>query len=161
MTQIATSIQIARPRDEVFAFVTTPGNWPKWHPSSLGVSGATDHPLTLGEEVTEEFVVAGRRGRTVWTVRDCRPPCFWVIQSAATARGKAQITYTLTQQDGYTYFHRELVYTLRSPQHALLNWLLLKFRVRAESREALRRLKQRLEARAGMEEPAGSRPCDA
>src|SRR5437867_6277649 len=49
MTQIATSIQIARPRDEVFAFVTTPGNWPKWHPSSLGVRGATDHSLAVGE----------------------------------------------------------------------------------------------------------------
>ena len=44
MTQIYTTIQIQTPIQRVFDYVTTPGNWPVWHPSSLGVSGATSMP---------------------------------------------------------------------------------------------------------------------
>jgi hypothetical protein len=32
------------------------------------VSGAIDHSLKVGEQVTEDFRVAGRRGRARWTV---------------------------------------------------------------------------------------------
>src|SRR5215471_21272550 len=66
-THIANTIVIAKPPDAVFAYVTTPGNWPKWHPASRAVSGTTDHSLTVGERVTEDFIVAGREGRVVWT----------------------------------------------------------------------------------------------
>ena len=65
MTRIYTTAQIHTPADRVFDYVTTPGNWPVWHPSSLGVGGATDHSLEPDEQVTEEFQVAGRRGRVV------------------------------------------------------------------------------------------------
>lgn len=47
-TRIHTSVLIRRPSAEVFDYVTTPANWPRWHPSSLAVSGATDHPLRVG-----------------------------------------------------------------------------------------------------------------
>ncbi len=50
MTRIVDSISLASPVDEVYAFVTTPATWPKWHPSSLGVSDATDHSLEVGEQ---------------------------------------------------------------------------------------------------------------
>jgi uncharacterized protein YndB with AHSA1/START domain len=62
VTRICKSIRIQTPVEEVFEYVTTPGNWPAWHPSSLGVDGATDHSLEPGEQVTEEYRVAGRRG---------------------------------------------------------------------------------------------------
>ena len=60
MSRILTSICIHRPIAEVFDYVTTPANWPVWHPASIAVSGSSDHPLRLGEEVVEEF----RRRRT-------------------------------------------------------------------------------------------------
>jgi hypothetical protein len=63
MTRIASTAVIYRPPDVVFDYVTTPGNWPDWHPSSLGVTGATDHPLEVGEQCTEHFRVAGRESR--------------------------------------------------------------------------------------------------
>jgi len=47
-TRIANEIVIARPPQQVYDYVTTPANWPRWHPSSLAVRGATDHPLVLG-----------------------------------------------------------------------------------------------------------------
>lgn len=79
-TRVANTIVIARAPDAVFAYVTTPGNWPKWHPASWAVSGATDHTLGVGEQVTEDFVVAGRAGQVVWTTVKCEVPREWVIE---------------------------------------------------------------------------------
>jgi len=146
MTRIVTTILIRCPIEQVFEYVTTPDNWPKWHPSSRGVSGAVDHSLLPGEQVAEEFRVAGRQGRTVWTVRARQPPTSWTIDSDGTGRGRATIGYTLSDQADGTLFQRELVYVLFSPLVALLDWLVLRRRVQAESQEALRRLKAVLEA---------------
>ncbi len=74
MTRIYTVVHIRQPLERVFEFVTTPGHWLTWHPSSLRVSGATDHSLELGEQVTEEFRVAGRLGRATWTMRGRTAP---------------------------------------------------------------------------------------
>jgi len=55
------------------------------------------------------------------------------------------ITYALTPQADDTMFEREFIYPV-PPLYLLLDWLLLRRRVQAESAEALRRLKRRLEA---------------
>jgi uncharacterized protein YndB with AHSA1/START domain len=68
MTRILSTAYINQPVEMVFEYVTTPGNWPQWHPSSLGVEGATDHSLVVGETCVEAFKVAGRYGRARWTV---------------------------------------------------------------------------------------------
>jgi hypothetical protein len=74
-TRVANAIVIARQPGTVFAYVTTPANWPKWHPASLAVSGATDHPLVPGEQVTEDYLVAGRKGQEPKSKRNRRKPC--------------------------------------------------------------------------------------
>jgi uncharacterized protein YndB with AHSA1/START domain len=148
MTRIYKTIQINAPIEQVFDYVTTPGNWLEWHPSSLGVSGATDHSLEPGEKVTEEYLVAGRRGRMVWTVRERVAPRRWVIDGQVEGGGGGKITYTLTPYESGTNFERELIYTMPNLLLALLDRLVLRRRVGAESAEALRRLKDVLERRA-------------
>jgi len=146
MTRIYTTIHIDKPVEQVFDFVTTSGNWPQWHPSSLGVHGATEHPMQVGEEVTEDFRVAGRRGSVVWTVTDCDPPRRWVIDGKVVGRSSGGIiTYTLTPADGATQFEREFVYAMPNALFSLLDRLYYRRRVEAESAEALRRLKAVLE----------------
>lgn len=146
MSRITTQIQIDRPIDEVFAYVSTPANWPRWHPSSLAVSGTTEHSLVPGEQVTEEFFVAGRRGRVVWTVRERIEPTRWVIEGQIIGRSSGgTVAYTLTPRGGGTSFERTFTYRVAGIIGQLLNWLLLRRRVRRESREALRRLKHALE----------------
>jgi len=145
MSRIVTRASIQRPPADVFAYVTTPGHWPEWHPSSLGVTGATDHSLLVGEEVMESFLVAGRRGSAHWTVREREEPRRWVIFGLVEGGGLGTITYTLTSQDGATFFEREFTYEMNNPLLALLDRLALRRRIYAESVEALRRLKQRLE----------------
>ncbi len=147
MTRIVTATEIDAPVEQVFAYVTTPGHWPEWHPSSRGVTGATDHSLEVGEQVTESFDVAGRRGTAVWTVRACEPNRRWVIQGEIrNSRSGGTITYLLTPIGSRTHFEREFVYALPGPVLAILDRLVFRRRVEAESREALRRLKGRLES---------------
>lgn len=143
--RIVTTAHLRRPIEEVFAFLTTPANWPRWHPSSLGVTGAADHPLAVGEEVTEQFRVAGQYGTAVWTVRERQAPHRWVIDGVAENGNQATITYTLTAQNGGTAFERELLFT-RLPPAPPDGVEQLRRQIEAESAEALRRLKVVLEA---------------
>src|SRR5215469_7414461 len=92
---IRTVIWINRAASDVFTYVTTPGHWPEWHPSSLGVSGATDHSLQMGEEVTEQFLVAGRRGSLTWRVIEREEPRAWAIAGQVGAQGSGTVAYTL------------------------------------------------------------------
>jgi uncharacterized protein YndB with AHSA1/START domain len=147
MTRVYTSIHIHTSAEQVFDFVTTAGNWPQWHPSSLGVSGAVDHSGLPGEKIVEKFLVAGRRGEVVWTVKEREPARRWVIDGVIVGReAGGVITYTLTPRDGGTLFEREFIYPTPNLLFALLDWLFIRRRVKGESHEALRRLKERLEA---------------
>jgi len=146
MTRVHTAVLVRCPVERVFEFVTTPGNWPAWHPSSLGVRGATDHSLTPGEEVTEEFLVAGRRGRVTWRVREREAPRRWVIEGHVEGGGGGTIEYTMTPKAGGTWFEREFRYTVRRPLLRLLDRFVVRPRIAAESAEALRRLKHALES---------------
>ncbi|MBV8233476.1 MAG: SRPBCC family protein [Planctomycetaceae bacterium] len=144
MHSVRNVIQIRRPVAQVFAFATTPGNWPRWHPASLSVTGAVDHPLEVGEQVTEEFQYGGRRGTVVWTVRRRESPHVWSIDTEAADGTSATITYTLTPgPDGGTTFQRDLVFTALNLQ---VDWALIGPLVEQQSAEALDRLKAVLEA---------------
>jgi uncharacterized membrane protein len=145
VTLIVTAIDIGIPIQRVFAFATTAGNWPRWHPASRSVSGATDHPAAPGERITEEIETGGRSWRAVWTVCEREPPHLWVIQGEAEVGGSATITYRLSAQDGGTRFERELVYRMPNLWLAILDSLFIRRRMAAESAEALRRLKLILE----------------
>src|SRR5688572_5580292 len=96
MSRVYSSALIRQPIELVFNYVTTPGNWPRWHLSSLAVTGATNHSLVIGEQVTEEFLVAGRLGRAVWTVTERDEPRRWVIDGlAAGSENGGRVIYTL------------------------------------------------------------------
>ena len=140
-THIVTVASIQRPPTVVFDYVTTPAHWPVWHPSSLAVRGAVDHPLELGERVVEEFLVAGRRGSVVWTVTAREPPGKWTIEGFIDRRPAGSVTYSLTSTANGTRFEREFTYRAPSLWFAILNWLFLRARIQAESDEAVMRLR--------------------
>ncbi|SIT46352.1 Sterol desaturase [Paraburkholderia piptadeniae] len=157
-TRIVTVERIARPSTAVFDYVTTPAHWPAWHPSSLSVTGATDHSLAVGEQTTEEFRVAGRSGRVVWTVVERNRPDRWTIDGTIDGRPAGTVSYTLTP-DGNgtngtngTRFERTFIYHSPTLWFALLNAALLRAKIQAESDEAVERLKNVLEQQAGQHE---------
>lgn len=146
MTRIVSGATIARPPAAVFDYVTTPGHWPEWHPSSLAVSGATDHSLAPGEQVTERYRVAGLEGTVIWTVSERDEPRRWAIAGEIVgADGSGGIvSYTLAPQgEGATHFER--VFEYPTPPDATLA-AAVAAQVQAESDEAVRRLKARLES---------------
>jgi uncharacterized protein YndB with AHSA1/START domain len=148
MSRIYTTAYIKRPIEQVYEYVTTPGSWPQWHLSSLGVDGDTDHSLQVGESCTEAFHVAGYKGQVVWTVTSREVPRRWVISGKIVGRNNGGIiTYSLTPENGGTHFEREFVYPTPNLVFRLLDWLVVRRRVTAESEQALRQLKRVLEAK--------------
>ena len=145
-TRIVSTVDIARPPPEVFAYVTTPGNWPKWHPSSLAVSGAVDHPLKIGETVVEDFEVAGRRGRATWRVTAREPDRLWRISATIEGREAGTVSYSLAPTPSGTRFVREFDYRMPNLLLAMVNRVSLQQRIEAESAQAVRQLKERVES---------------
>jgi uncharacterized protein YndB with AHSA1/START domain len=145
-TRIVTVASIQRPPSVVFDYVTTPAHWPVWHPSSLAVSGSVDHSLDVGEQVTEEFRVAGRRGRVVWTVAARVRPSKWVIAGKIDGRSAGTVTYSLTSSVSGTRFERDFTYRAPSLWFAILNWSVLRARIQSESDTAVLQLKRLVEA---------------
>lgn len=148
MGTVRTSIYIARPPALVFDYVTTAANWPRWHPSSLGVSGAIDHPAQLGEQITEQFRVAGRKGEATWTVRERDAPRRFAITGTVGTAGGGTVTYVLSTEGAGTHFERTFSYRMNSFLLSLLDPFLLRPRIARESAAALRRLKAVLEGHA-------------
>jgi uncharacterized protein YndB with AHSA1/START domain len=146
MTTIVTEIVIRRPAAAVFDYVTTPANWLMWHPSSVALHGATDHSLAVGEDVTEDFQVAGHTGSVTWKVISRESPGRWAIAGAVAAGGSGTITYTLRDIPEGTAFRGEFVYAMPSWFGALLDRLFVRRRIAAESATALGRLKHALES---------------
>jgi hypothetical protein len=144
MTQIATIIRIKRPIDAVYEYVTTPASWPEWHPASRSVSGAVDHSLTVGEEVTEAFVAAGRPGQCVWRVTERQAPRLWTI-TTSTPQIDATIAYRLSADAGETVFERDITYAPATLWFRILDRLVLRRRMEHESRAALFAAKKMLE----------------
>jgi hypothetical protein len=134
----------------VFEYVTTPGYWPEWHPSSLGVSDSADHSLGIGEQVTEEFLVAGRRGQAIWTVIERVVPTRWVIDGEVNGRKSGIVTYTLGPRDNGTYFEREFVYSMPNFLLGLLDRFVLRRRIEAESKQAVQQLRSVLLRQKGI-----------
>ena len=73
-------------------------------------------------------------------------PHRWVIDGTGKDGGYATITYTLSPHPDGTTFDRELVYAMPNPLLAVLDWLIIRSRMKADSAEALRRLKRLLES---------------
>jgi carbon monoxide dehydrogenase subunit G len=73
MSTYAHSVEIQRPPDEVFAFVTDPAGYPRWQPSLVRVEPHAPGPLRLGSEATEIRRFLGRELETTWTCVEHRP----------------------------------------------------------------------------------------
>lgn len=145
MARIMTAVEIRAPIERVFDYATTAANWPRWHPASRAVSGATDHSAAPGERITEEIETGGRRWRAVWTVVERTPPHRWVIEGVAEGGGSATLTYRLAFRDGCTRFERELMYRMPNLWLAIMDLLVIRRRMAAQSAAALRALKVILE----------------
>ena len=145
-TRIVDGVDIGAPPERVYAYVTAPVNWPRWHPQSRAVSGTIDRTPQPGEQTIEDFEIAGRKGRATWTSVAVDPPRRWEFAGHGEGGGGARIVYTLTPTSGGTHFQRELVYRGPNLAFAIVNALQVRAVMDADSAEAVRRLKRSIEA---------------
>ena len=141
-TSIQTSRHFPLPVEQVFDYVTTSGNWPSWHPASQSVRGQTHVPMQLGEQVIEHFRLIGYRGVVTWTVNHHDAPYRWRIEGVIRGRVRGVITYKLTPADDGTLFERTFVYLLQKRWESLIDFLLFRRFMAAESSHALHRLRE-------------------
>lgn len=145
MTHVISRTTIRRSPVQIFDFATTPANWSQWLPSTQ-VSGAVDHPLQAGEQVTEQLLLSRRASTVAWTVIECEPPRRWAMAGILNGMGHVVVTYELTPRPDGTMFERDFVYGRPEGPYRLLDWLLVRPRIETDATRALQRLRSLLEA---------------
>jgi uncharacterized protein YndB with AHSA1/START domain len=145
MTHVVSRTSIRRSPVQIFDFATTPAHWAQWLPSGE-VSGAVDHPLQAGEQVTEELLITRRRSTVAWTVIECEPPRRWAMAGILNGLGHVVVAYEVTPRPDGTMFERDFGYSMPRGAYRLLDWLLVRPQIQADSALALRRLRELLEA---------------
>ncbi|WP_150551318.1 SRPBCC family protein [Pandoraea soli] len=147
-THVVNTVTVQAPPQAVYDYVTTPANWPKWHPASLAVQGATDHSLAVGEKVAEEFRLAGRHGIIHWKVVEAKPPLEWRLEGEMNRRPSGEVRYTLTPDGTGTRFERDVVYRTPNLLFLMLDPIFIGPRMRAESAQGAKQLEQVFETAA-------------
>ncbi|HVG24588.1 MAG TPA: oxygenase MpaB family protein [Thermoanaerobaculia bacterium] len=109
---------VARPLDEVFDWLTTPGTWPECFPATLGISAAEPmRPVRAGDLFTEQLRVNAWHGHFDWTVEVVERPHRCVITGVASgdlgAVRNGRIEFTLTGDRTTTTFTREMTYPVQ------------------------------------------------
>lgn len=138
-------IAIAAPPERVFAYVTTPANWPRWHPASRAVRGVTERTPQVGESVVETFEIAGRRSDATWTTVEFDPPRRW-SGSTAAGGGSARLVYILSVHDDGTVWERDLSYRGPNLLFGIFNVLQVRAVMESDSTTALANVKRQIES---------------
>ena len=146
MGYVENTVLIGRVRTSVFDAATTARYWPQWHPATRAVEGAIDHPVQLGEAITEHVNIAGREGVAHWTCVEYVRPERLVLDATGAGGTTARITYTFAERPGGTEFTRAMRYNFLgqpdgSPQAAARDQVM-----QAQSTVAMNNLKALIEA---------------
>ncbi len=77
MIRFSFPIEIGRPVEDVFAYVTDPAKLPEWQTNTAEVEQITDGPVRVGTRLREVHMGFGRRLEQVVEVAEYQPPrCF-------------------------------------------------------------------------------------
>jgi uncharacterized membrane protein len=93
---VVTETVIARPRDEVAAFVSDPGNATRWYENIKAVEWRTAPPLAVGSKVAFVAEFLGRRLEYTYEIVALEPGAKLVMR---TAQGPFPMETTYTFQD--------------------------------------------------------------
>ncbi|MBN1288775.1 MAG: SRPBCC family protein [Actinobacteria bacterium] len=146
MSNVPVSVHIDRPIEEVYDFLTTAANWPKWHPSTAAVFGAVLHPALEGEKIVEKVKAGiGIHELFTWTVVERERPTRWKISAVSQHGAKVDITYTLKKEGKGTLWLREMDFKIPKIFIPMEKLIFSPF-VRWNSKVAVRQLKAVMES---------------
>jgi len=80
MPPIESTIDIARPPEEVFAYATDPSRFPEWQRDVVRVRVEGDGPAGVGSRFTTTRRVGGVERTMTQEVTECRAPARWAVR---------------------------------------------------------------------------------
>lgn len=80
MIELAFTIEIERPVEEVFAYLTDPSKLPEWDPRIVDVEQLTDGPMRVGTRFRETRTMLGRKVSQVVEVTEYDPPRLFTLR---------------------------------------------------------------------------------
>lgn len=144
MGRVAGSILVHGPIDRVFDLVTTARYWPDWHPATLGVSGAVETPMRLGDSIHERARIGGVIGENDWTVVECVRPSRIVLRMPGTRLGDLEIVYRFSPWGDAIEITRELEFDLANLPPSM-DKRMIEQQMNTDSAEAVQRLRDLVE----------------
>lgn len=148
-TTVVNEIAIRTSPEELFDYVSSPGRWPEWHPSSRELAMDRDPrgPQKQGDTYSEEIKAGGRRGRLDWEVTACERPRLWIARAESDQGATITLRYDIDGADDGAglRFRRTLTYELRPLFLKIANQVFMKWKIRRESTQALENLKRVVE----------------
>lgn len=146
MAPISTSIEIARPAEEVFAYVTDPSSFPEWQQGVA--SGQMDSaPTRVGSRCTTVRRIGGRDRKVITEITECDPPHRWADRGIeGPIRAIVAVTVEPLADGSRSRVTIEVDFTGHGIGKVLVP-LVVRRQAARENPENMRRLKQRLEAR--------------
>ena len=144
MAAITTTTEIARPSEEVFAYVTDPSTFPEWQEGV--VSGHMDGPMThVGSKCTTVRRIGGRERQVSTVITEYDPPRRWADRGI---EGPIRAIIAVTVEPLADGSRSRLTITADFTGHGigrLLVPLMVRRQAARQIPEGMSRLKQRLE----------------
>lgn len=143
MAPITSSTEVARPAEEVFAYVTDPATMHEWQQGCL--RGHLDGPTThVGSRCTTVRKIGGREREVVTEITEYDPPHRWADRGI-TGPIRAVVAATVDPVDGGSRVTIEIDFTGHGIGKLLVP-LVVRPQAAREMPENMRRLKRQLEA---------------
>jgi uncharacterized protein YndB with AHSA1/START domain len=152
MAPLVSTIEIARPQDEVFAYVTDPATFVQWQEGVVGGSMEAGKTPALGAKCTTTRRIGGSERPSTSEVTKLDPPTSWAVHGID---GPIRAIVNVTVEPLIGSDQSRVTIELDFDGHGigkLLVPLLVRRQARSEMAANMRRLKQHLEARA---QPSG------
>jgi uncharacterized protein YndB with AHSA1/START domain len=145
MAPIITTTEIARPAEDVFAYVTDPSTMPEWQKGC--VRGHMDGPTTrVGSKCTTVRRIGGREQEVTTEITEYDAPHRWADRGIdGPVRAVVAVTVEPLADRSQSRLTIELDFTGHGIGKLLVP-LLVRRQAAAEMPENMRRLKERLEA---------------
>jgi uncharacterized protein YndB with AHSA1/START domain len=145
MTPITTTIDVARPPEQVFAYVTDPSTMHEWQQGC--VSGHMDAPTTrVGSKCTTVRKIGGREREVTTEITDYDPPRRWADRGIdGPIRAIVAVTVEPLADGSSSRLTIDLDFTGHGIGRLLVP-LVVRRQAAREMPDNMRRLKQRLEA---------------
>jgi uncharacterized protein YndB with AHSA1/START domain len=145
MAPIIASVEIARPADEAFAYVTDPSTMPEWQQGA--VSGHMDAPTTrVGSKCTTIRRIGGREREVTTEITEYDPPRRWADRGIdGPIRAIVGVTIEPLADRSRSRVTIEVDFTGHGIGRLLVP-LVVRRQAAREMPENIRRLKQRLDS---------------